>query len=302
MINIASVTDSDFVDVLMTSYVSILENNLDDEFHFYVIDDKLTQNDKDYLQQLPKIYGNLKKITFIKVNNKYYKKASLDAPTSAVKENTYYKIELPLLVPVSRLLYLDADTICCGSISKLWKTNLHGKPAGAVEDGGYGFAAPVPSRNYRSISAIGNFNKIAPGNDGNYFNGGLILFDIPKWKAQHLTEKTRKIVADKGKDLLWQDQDALNVILNRNWQMLDPKYNVQSHTVKGEVKNRYPQRRKLELAALQNPVIIHYTEWNKPWVRTGKYVHPWRNQYFWYKYIATMRLHNYAVNQKAIQT
>ena len=286
MINIASVTDSDFVDTLMTSYVSILENNLNSEFHFYIVDDKLTRDDKDYLEQLPKIYSNLKKITFVKVNPKYYKNASINAPTSAVKENTYYKIELPLLIPVSRLLYLDADTICIRSILKLWNTNFHGKPVAAVQDGGFGYTEK-------------NFNKIAPENDGDYFNAGLILFDISKWKSQHLTKKIRKFIRDKGSELAWQDQDALNAVLNGNWQMLDPKYDVQSHTVKGETKNPDPKRRKLEIAALQNPVIIHYTEWNKPWVRSGRWVHPWRNQYFWYKYMATKRLHDYAVSQKA---
>ena len=132
MINIASTTDSDFTDVLMTCYVSILENNLDQPFQFFIVDDKLTTGDKAYLQQLLNIYQNLKKITFIKVNSKYYKQANTNSAGTAIKENTYYRLELPLILPVSRFLYLDCDMVCKGSLFNLWQTNLKGNIIGAV--------------------------------------------------------------------------------------------------------------------------------------------------------------------------
>ena len=286
MINIASTTDSDFADVLMTSYVSILENNLDSNFQFFIIDDKLTVDDKRYILQLQNIYENVKKINFINVNTSYYKKANINRPSNAIKENTYYRLELPLIVDVSRLLYLDCDMICKGSIANLWNADLHGNIIGAVEDQGY----PEVQSRYSEMHVKHQNNR--------YFNGGLILFDIKKWNQADITQKVRQFIKTHPNILRWQDQDALNVVLNGKWQMLDPKYNVISHLAMKDYHNPDPVRDRLDQKAYLNPVMIHYSSWSKPWVRTGKWVHPWRDQYFWYKYIATMRLHDYAVNKK----
>ena len=288
MINIASVTDSDFTDVLMTFYVSILENNLDHTFQFFIIDDKLTRDDKAYFKQLLDIYHNIKKIEFVNVNAKYYKKANLNPPTNAIKENTYYRLDLPLLVPVSRLLYLDADMICTGDISGLWNSNLHGYPLGAIEDGGF-----YLTHNRLNEMHVSHKNNM-------YFNAGVLLFDIKKWNDQHLTEKLHQFITKKGDILKYQDQDALNAVLNGNWQLLDTKYDVQDHLARQELLNPDPGRRKMDEKARENPVIIHYTEWGKPWIRTGKWVHPWRAQYYWYKYIATQRLHEYEPNRSYV--
>ncbi len=280
LINIASTTDSDFTDVLMTFYVSILENNLDSTFQFFIIDDKLTQVDKTYIRQLQDIYSNIKKISFIKSNFQYYKKANINSPDSAVKENTYFRLELPLMIPYSRVLYLDCDMICRGNISDLWNADLHGNVIGAVQDQGYAVTKKrlVDMHTHQTDK---------------YFNGGLILFDTKKWNQQHITTKVHKFIQQHGDTLVYQDQDALNAVLDGNWQLLDPKYNVQSRLMRREEPNPNPQLDKLARKAWQSPVIIHYSGWSKPWVRTGKWVHAWRDEYYWYKYMLTRRLHDY---------
>lgn len=280
IINIASTTDSDFTDVLMTFYVSILENNLDSDFRFFVIDDKLTESDKSYIRQLQDIYSNIKNIDFIKSNFKAYKRANTDSPDSAVKENTYYRLELPVMVPVSRILYLDCDMICNGNISDLWNIDLHGNVIGAVQDQGYAVTK-------KRLQAMGTPQQ------KKYFNGGLLLFDTKKWNEEHITEKVRKFIQKNLNNLTYQDQDALNFVLNENWQSLDPKFNVQSRLMRREEPHPDPRLEKLAVKAWESPIIIHYSGWSKPWVRTGKWVHAWRDQYYWYKYMLVRRLHDY---------
>lgn len=280
MINIASTTDGDFTDVLMTFYVSILENNLDNTFQFFIIDDKLSESDKSYIRQLQEIYSNIKKITFIKIDTQFYKEASTDSPVSAIKENTYYKVELPLHVNCSRLLYLDCDMICKGNLADLWKTDLQGNVIGAIEDQGF------------DLTKKGLNDKHITRYIKRYFNGGLILFDIKKWNKEHVTEKTHEFVKQHGSDLDFQEQDALNAVLNGKWKLLDPRYNVQTYLARKEKTNPDPYQEKLGQKAQKSPVIIHYTTWSKPWVRNGKSVHPWRDQYYYYKYIFTRRLQN----------
>ena len=133
-----------------------------------------------------------------------------------------------------------------------------------------------------------------------YFNAGLILFDTQKWNAQQITQKIRQFLI-ANPQVANQDQDALNAILNNRWQLLDPKYNVQSLiTARGQL-NPEPYLEALTKKARQNPTMIHFTSWSKPWVRFGKWVHPWRDQYFWYKYIAVQRLHDYAVKKRPLK-
>ena len=283
MINIATTTDSDFADTLMTSLVSLLENNLDKTFQFFIINDKLTQDDKDYLGQLKKIYSNIKKIEFVQVNTNYYKKANINSPGTAIKENTYYRIELPLILPVSKLLYMDADMITIGDISGLWNTDLYHKPAGAIQEADFIHGNPRLDDLHIKDKANG------------YFNGGLILIDVKQWNKQHITQKAHRFIAQHGSDLTYQDQDALNKVLDGNWQHLHPKYNLEPYLL--TQSNPDPIRDKLRRQAIQSPIILHFTGWGKPWVRTGKWVNPWRNKFYWYKYIATMRLHDYKISQ-----
>lgn len=286
MINIASVTDSDFADVLMTNLVSILENNLDSNFQFFIINDKLTQDNINYFNQLRNIYANIKNISFIQVDTNPYKKANINSPGTAIKENIYYKIELSFKLPVSRLLYLDTDMICIRNITGLWGANLHNNVIGAVQDTDY----KVIKNFFNDLYILHKTNQ--------YFNAGMLLFDCKKWNLNHLTQKIRQFIKEKGKSLVHQYQDALNIVLNGNWQILNPKYDVQSSLAKEHQTDTNSQLKKLQQAPFQKPTIIHYCSWYKPWVRTGRWIHPFRTQYFWYKYIATQRLHDYAFNQK----
>ncbi|MBN7275013.1 glycosyltransferase family 8 protein [Ligilactobacillus pobuzihii] len=279
MINIASTTDSDFADNLLTFYVSILEHNLDEAFHFYIIDDKLSQADKYYLSQLKDIYGNCKEITFLEGNFDYYKEANTDSPDSAIKENTYYRLELPELVDCDRILYLDSDMICTGNLDELWNEDLDGNVIGAVEDQGY----------------VDRLDEMGVPHDKNiYFNGGLILFDTKKWREENVTKKVRQYIVDHPDNLIYQDQDALNAVLVGKWKVLDPRYNVQSKLARHDLENPDPEAEKLAVKARRHPLLIHFSGWSKPWVHIGKWVHPWRDEFYRYKFISTQRLREYA--------
>lgn len=58
MLEIGSTTDSEFVNVLLTSYVSLLENNKQETFSFNIIDDNLTDDDKRRINLLRQSYRN----------------------------------------------------------------------------------------------------------------------------------------------------------------------------------------------------------------------------------------------------
>lgn len=66
---------------------------------------------------------------------------------------------------LSRVLYLDADVMCCGKLNNLYFTDFNGKSIAAVED--------------YFPDALAKENRMKPiGVKGNYFNSGVLLIDL----------------------------------------------------------------------------------------------------------------------------
>ncbi|NRT17273.1 lipopolysaccharide biosynthesis glycosyltransferase [Hymenobacter sp. 9A] len=143
---------------------------------------------------------------------------------------------------MQRLLYIDVDTLVVGDLAGLATLDLGGKTVGAVTD------RDMPVRSDIGIDSVEQ-----------YFNSGVLLIDIAKWKAQRISEKALKIISEEP-DLIkgYPDQDALNMALRNDWYRLEAKYNVMRLYVPNEV----PKRRFEEF--LKDQKIIHYNG-KKPW-------------------------------------
>lgn len=137
---------------------------------------------------------------------------------------------------VKRLIYMDADIICKGELLPLWQTDLQGRVLGAVRDWG----------EEKSCVRIGLKN-------GRYFNSGVLLMDLVKWRQQKLTQKLFRWLEQVGDTkILWGDQDALNGVIDGDFVELPKKYNciIINNTL---------------LKADPEDVIVHYIDYIKPW-------------------------------------
>ena len=131
---------------------------------------------------------------------------------------------------------MDADIICKDDILPLWQLDLQGKVLAAARDYGED----------RSCDRIGLKN-------GRYFNSGVILMDLTKWRRQKLTQKLFRWLEQVGSTkILWGDQDALNGVIDGWFTELPKIYNgiVINNTV---------------LKAEPDDVIVHYIDYIKPW-------------------------------------
>lgn len=90
----------------------------------------------------------------------------------------------------SRVLYLDCDTIVMRDIAPFFHSDLSDKDIGCVLD------------NVR----IGLFHP-------NYFNAGVMLFDLDKVRHDGLMVKSRELIATKK--MRHPDQDAMNKIFHK---------------------------------------------------------------------------------------
>lgn len=157
----------------------------------------------------------------------------------------YYRLFFADLVPqnLTALLYLDIDTLVVGPLSELFQTDLGTFAVGAVQD------AEMHLRTDLGLTK-----------QDDYFNSGVLLINLPQWRAQRVTEQACDIAIRYPEKVRgWVDQDALNMLFQGTWYRLDWRYNVLNTYIPHDLPQRDYQR------FLADKVIIHYTGTPKPW-------------------------------------
>jgi lipopolysaccharide biosynthesis glycosyltransferase len=94
--------------------------------------------------------------------------------------------------------------------------------------------------------------------ENEYFNSGVLLIDIPLWKAQRISEQCFDYLLKYPERIRFVDQCALNAVLKQNWKKLDWKFNVLYTWLPEEATAR--QLKKF----IEDKYIIHFTL-HRPW-------------------------------------
>jgi len=149
------------------------------------------------------------------------------------------RLDRHLAEQYDRILYLDCDILVLKSLTPLFSMDLQGKTAAAVAD----LMKPWKG-NYERLREMGvSF--------GNYFNSGVMLFDMNKANADRIWENSEKELEMRA----WRrgDQDVLNKVLADRWRHLPVKWNFMGpfHYIKSI-----------------DPAIIHFTGGDfggRPW-------------------------------------
>ncbi|EKM59540.1 glycosyltransferase family 8 protein [Phanerochaete carnosa HHB-10118-sp] len=178
------------------------------------------------------------------------------------------------VLPVERVLYLDADVLVRADLRALWNTDLGGKPIGATADVGHPMGHADVER-------------------GPYFNAGVLLLDLAKVRAvlRELFDACRQ-----RKDSLHRDQDALNVVFRDEWHPLDLKWNAQGLGTYADSVS--VDRDAMDVAAMKaDPAVVHFTGpvnpgmaevlnpyvqpyTSKPWGYAGAPGHPFAGEWW----------------------
>ncbi|WP_170924757.1 glycosyltransferase family 8 protein [Candidatus Enterococcus clewellii] len=249
-IPVVSASDEHYAPFLCVMITSILENTSPNtEIDFYILDDQISRKSKNYLRQTVNIHSNQATIEFIPVNSQLYEDFLV---SDHITTTAYFRISLPSLLKeysYKKILYIDADTLVLDDIRELYDSPLHNKVIGAVIDPGQTKA----------------LDRLGIHSTDYYFNSGVMVVDLEKWREQNITEKTLNFLTEHGDRILYHDQDALNAVLYEQWAPLHPKWNMQTSLIferHPAPTNEYEQLYKDGIAA---PSIIHFTGHDKPW-------------------------------------
>ena len=198
----------------------------------------------------------------------------LDLPAGSLARNlgtVWAKVDMLKILPVERVLYLDADMLVRRSLEELWSTNLEGSSIAAAMD----VAFPM-------------------GHDGvpqrRYFNAGMLLIDLAKARMR-LPELEARV--HEMKDARFRDQDVLNMHFGGDWAEVSLSWNAQGLGTYAETVDRdavaledmkdpglvhFTGPVHPELAVVLNPWVQPYTA--KPWGYAGAPGHPFKNQWW----------------------
>ena len=126
----------------------------------------------------------------------------------------WYRTFLPELLPnVDRVLYLDVDTLAVDDLTRLWETDLGDHYLAAVTN------VFQPGDETRSADLGLPSAEV-------YFNSGVLLFNLPAMRRDRCAEAIRACAVERGDELGWPDQDALNLVLGERRVPLHPRWNV----------------------------------------------------------------------------
>lgn len=218
-LSVVVVSDNQYI-ILLAALLKSIEVNLSNsqKVDFYIIEDNISSANKEKLQKslinknIVLIWKNMSELITDDL------KLPIDRSTYPL--NIYMRLFIPYFIPndVESVLYLDVDMIVQKDITQLFNYDFNDKIIGAVLD-------PSIITFDNSWGGILNYQELGFSGITRYFNTGLLLININKWKEQKVTEKIIDCINNNKKFANYPDQYGLNVILANQWLELDPLWN-----------------------------------------------------------------------------
>ena len=240
---------ADYIPRLGITAMSLMKYNpsLSFAFHFFV--SALSEEEARRLAVMSERMHCLVKVYIIRDD------AFSDLVRGMYSASFWYRFIMPDIVgqETDRLLYLDGDMMCHGSIQKLKNLAFGGKLAAVVSD----------REEEKQKKQIGT---------ARFFNSGMMLINTKKWISMGMLEKViqyavevRRFVNKKGRYKGWHyarynDQNILNKILDRQVIWLPKSYNYIY-----KLNRSAFFRRKERNEDYQKQRLLHFAGAVKPW-------------------------------------
>lgn len=249
-VHIAYGIDKNFLFGCGVSIASVLMHNREMDFVFHVFIDDISQDDIARFSEMAKANNTCVNIHLVNCD-----KLRILPTTKNWSVAMYFRFIIGdyFIGTQDKVLYLDADIMCQGSLQQLVNIDLTGCVAGVVVERDQAWWA----QRAQSLDC--------PALSQGYFNSGMLLLNIVAWAKEHVSGKAMEMLSDKNLTpmLSYMDQDILNIILHDKVKFIDAVYNTQFSL-------NYELKKKFINPINNKTVLIHYVGPSKPW-------HNWSN-------------------------
>lgn len=277
MMQLLFATNDAYVPHVATTLASIFENNRDMSFVVHVMATDISADNESKLSEFVASYNNTLDIKIVDQN-------TLDIDLSVCgKWGIFPSLKLyaaDFYPDVDRLLYVDADMICIGSLGYLEQVDISDYYVAEVTD---------------EQGAVRHKQRLGLPKEAFYGCAGLVLFNLRKWREDGIREKSFKYFNDPAnKDIIqYGEQDVLNKVCQGYILELPIIYNMFSFYWLHHQMN-VPEKYKDDIRLLRKEAaIIHYIDACKPWFKDclfplKKYywryhrLTPWKNDRYGY--------------------
>lgn len=258
-INVAMTLDVNYLRGTMAAVLSMLQHSTCPEnLAFYFLS----------AHKSPKLFTSIRS-TFPYLNMTIYRfdsnrvrgKISKSIRQALDQPLNYARIYLADTIPknVRRVIYLDSDLVVVDDIAKLWGVDMEGRIVAAPEYCHANFSLyftkefwqdPVLSRTFK-------------GRNPCYFNTGVMVMDVDKWRKEKYTEKVEKWMAvQKQRKRIYHlgSLPPFLLVLAGNIKAVDHRWN--QHGLGGD--NLEGKCRSLHPGPIS---LLHWSGKGKPWLR-----------------------------------
>lgn len=248
--HIAFCVDNNYFRAMGGTIASIVANNPGQHFTFHVLAFEVSEEHQRRLKQLESMYRVKTELHLLNLAD--FTQFSHFLGHSHYSLSIFTRLVIPTVLAgvTDRVLYLDADILCFNRVDELVDMDISQDIAVVVPD------APVTLQ--RRVAALGLAHN-------EYFNGGVIFINIPKWLAEDITPKTLDALLNSTTDMRFNDQDALNIVLNGRARYLSPKWNYLYDLIHDLNVNKFA------LKPVGKAIFVHFAGAVKPWAAWSRH-------------------------------
>ena len=255
--------NNNYVPYTAVTLKSIVENAKQDRrYEVYVLTTDISIENQD---RMAKIFKDDKRFLFSCINISGFVKKSDFAGRWHITAETFYRFYiLSLFANAKKVLYLDCDLVVNADVAELFDTELGDNYLAAAKD--IDFAGAIKQKFGQKL-----YLQTAIGLNGfdEYFQAGVLLFNIPKMKKK--ADAADLVTIYNTKKWFYMDQDILNHVYKDKVVYLSQAWNCIMNW-KNNASSRMDVLKKAPFAlydeymhARQQPKIAHYAGCQKPW-------------------------------------
>ena len=208
-------TDNHYMAHMLVTALSVRHHApAEEESVFYVIDDGLSDENRARGRDFSARYAC--KVIFLDGRAMSASLRALGVPPWRGGYTTYLKLfALDEIRDADRVLYLDSDVIVKRDISSVFDClDRTDAPLAMAED--------------MTVSFRAAYKKYLFGEGGEhviYYNAGVILFDLPRWREYGCEKRVLEFIQSDQKRLMYCEQDILNILFRGRIETLSNTYN-----------------------------------------------------------------------------
>lgn len=208
-----------------------------------------------------------------------------------ITHTAYFRLLAAQLLPdsIDKVIYLDSDVLVKSDLTELWNFDVGDNYCLAAVDIACPFVdayqAQARYRQYKkaiphlaAISPIPNWRQLKLDGSAWYFNSGVMVLNLSRWRAESIDKKLLACLRDNATHVWCWDQYALNVVFAGQWGKLPARWNQGVHVFEFPDDDHSPIDAVEFIQMRDDPALVHFTTEFKPW--EFRPYHPLRESFY----------------------